>query len=86
MSKQLFYRITQTRSTIGMPPRVRKNIQALGLTRRNQTVFQKVSPSAAHRLRMVKELVTIDLVEEKKTPQEVNQERKFKPGFELIKK
>ncbi|PSK41227.1 ribosomal protein L30 [Candidozyma pseudohaemuli] len=64
MSKSLFYRITQLRSTIGMPPITRKNIKALGLRRRNQTVYQKVSAATAHRLRIVKELVSIDLLEE----------------------
>lgn len=84
-AKQLFYKITQVRSTIGMPPRTRKNIEALGLKRRNHIIYQKVSAATAHRLRLVKELVKIDLVDTPKTPQEVNQERKFKPGFELIK-
>lgn len=64
MSKNLFYRITQLRSTIGMPPITRKNIKALGLRRRYQTVYQKVSAATAHRLRIVKELVSIDLLEE----------------------
>lgn len=84
-TKQLYYKITQMRSTIGMPPIVRKNIQALGLKKRFQTVYQRVSPSTAHRLMRVKELVAIDLVNEPKSVDEMAQERKFKPGFEIIK-
>lgn len=85
-AKQQFYKITQLRSTIGCPPIVRKNITALGLKRRHQIVYQRVSPSTAHRLRTVKELVKIELVDEPKTREEVNKERKFNPGFELLKK
>lgn len=84
-TKQLYYKITQMRSIIGMPPIVRKNIQALGLRKRFQTVYQKVSPSTAHRLMRVKELVAIDLVDEPKSSVEMAQERKYKPGFEIIK-
>lgn len=62
-SKQMFYRIKQLRSTIGMPPLVRKNIAALGLKKRNHVVYQAVSAATAHRLRMVKELVSIDLLD-----------------------
>lgn len=84
-AKQLFYKITQVRSTIGMPPRTRKNIEALGLKRRNQIIYQKVSAATAHRLSLVKELVKIDLVDTPKTKEEINKDRKFNPGFELIK-
>lgn len=85
-AKQQFYKITQLRSTIGCPPTVKKNIIALGLKRRHQTIYQQVSPSTAHRLRAVKELVKIELVDQPKTREELNKERKFKPGFELVKK
>ncbi|CAN3365576.1 large ribosomal subunit protein uL30m [Diutina catenulata] len=82
----LYYKITQLRSIIGMPPLVKKNVRALGLTRRYQTVYQKVSPSTANRLVKCKELVQVELVDHAKTPQEVNQERKYPSGFELLKR
>ncbi|EMG46148.1 hypothetical protein G210_3617 [Candida maltosa Xu316] len=85
VSKQLFYRVTQIRSVIGMPPKTRNTMKSLGLKRRNQVVFVKVDPSTAHQLAFVKELVKVELAEEKKSRYEVNQERKFQPGFELIK-
>lgn len=78
-----FYKITQLRSTIGMPPIVRKNMEALGLRKRYQIKYQKVSPSTAHRLIKVKELVKVELVDEPKTPQQLAQERKFPKGFEI---
>ncbi|CUM62738.1 uncharacterized protein PRCAT00000295001 [Priceomyces carsonii] len=82
---KMFYKITQIRSTIGMPPRVRKNIEALGLKKRYQTVYQRVSPSTAHRLAAVKELVKLDLVDEPKSAYDMAMERKFEPGFEILK-
>lgn len=82
---QQFYKITQTRSIIGMPPNVRKNIAALGLKRRNQIVYQAVSVATAHRLAIVKELVNVELVDHKKDVNQLSAERKFNPGFELVK-
>lgn len=80
---QMFYRIQQLRSTIGLPPLVRKNIAALGLKKRNHIVYQKVSPAAAHRLRLVKELVSIDLMDaEKAESQKLLDKQKFPKGFE----
>lgn len=84
-AKNMFYKITQTRSTIGCHPRIRNNIEALGLKRRNQIIYQKVSPSTAHRINVVKELVKIELVNKPKTANELAAERKFNPGFEMIK-
>lgn len=85
MSAPMYYKITQTRSVIGLPPIVRKNIEALGLQRRFQTVYQRVSPSTAYRMSKVKELITVELVNEYKNAQQINAERKFKPGFEIVK-
>lgn len=81
----MYYKITQTRSVIGLPPLIRKNMEALGLKRRHQTVYQRVSPSTAYRLSKVKELITVELVNEFKNAQQINAERKYKPGFEIVK-
>lgn len=83
--KQLYYRITQLRSSIGMPPKTRNTLLSLGLKKRYQVTYVKVDQSSAHQLAMVKELVKVELSEDKKTRQEINQERKYKTGFELIK-
>lgn len=82
----MFYKITQIRSIIGCPPRVRKNVEALGLKKRYQIVYQKVSPSTAHRLNYVKELVKIELVDQPKSAEELARERKFRPGFQIIER
>lgn len=84
--KPLFYKITQTRSTIGLPPKTRANIKTLGLKRINHIVYQTISPSTAHKLARVKELVKIELVSERKTPLQLMNERKFDPGYTLVKK
>ncbi|RCK65846.1 54S ribosomal protein L33, mitochondrial [Candida viswanathii] len=83
--KELFYRIKQIRSTIGLPPKNKLVLKSLGLRKRNQVTYVKVNPATANQLAIVKELVTVELSDIKKTKQEINQERKFKPGFELIK-
>lgn len=61
-SPQMFYRVKQLRSTIGLGPKIRKNMEALGLKKRDQVVYQSVSVATAHKLRLVKELVSIDLL------------------------
>ncbi|GBL50328.1 putative ribosomal protein uL30 [Candidozyma auris] len=87
MSQNWFYRITQLRSTIGMPPVTRKNIAALGLKRRNQTVYQRVSAATAHRLRLVKELVRIDLLKENEIEEAKKQDKqKWPKGFAQVGK
>lgn len=84
-SKQMFYRIKQLRSTIGMPPQVRKNIAALGLKRRNHVVYQTVSPATAHRLRVVKELVSIDLLDGDSVEQhKATDKQVFPAGFAKV--
>lgn len=82
MSKQMFYRIKQLRSTIGLPPIVRKNIAALGLTKRGNVVYQAVSPATAHKLRIVKELVSIDLLDAKSVEKSIGTDKQtFPSGF-----
>lgn len=60
-------------------------MQLLGLKKRFDISYQKVSPSTAHRLVKVKELVSIELVDEPKTREQLKEERKPNPGFVLIK-
>lgn len=81
-SKQMFYRIKQIRSSIGVPKKICKNLDALGLTKRNQVVYQRVSPATAHRLTTVKELVTIDLVSEEALDRSKAEDKDvYAPGF-----
>lgn len=67
-----------------MPPTTRHTLEALGLKRRNQTVYAKCDVSSAHSLAKVKELVKIEVTNEKKTREELNRERKWKSGYEVI--
>lgn len=70
-----------------MPPVTRKNIAALGLKRRNQTVYQRVSAATAHRLRLVKELVRIDLLKENEIEEAKKQDKqKWPKGFAQVGK
>lgn len=85
MNKQLVYRIKQIRSTIGMPPSVRKNITALGLKKRNHVVYQNISVATAHKLRLVKELVTIDLMNPKQVAEaKLTDKPSYPSGFSKI--
>lgn len=81
----MFYRVKQLRSTIGLAPSVRKNMQALGLKKRNHVVYQKVSPATAHKLRLVKELVCIDLMPESMVQKlKLFDKQTFPLGFEKV--
>ncbi|WPK23769.1 hypothetical protein PUMCH_001015 [Australozyma saopauloensis] len=84
-SPQMFYRIKQLRSTIGLGPNIRKNIEALGLRKRDQVVYQAVSVATAHKLRLVKELVSIELLPENEIEERSKADRpKWPKGFEKI--
>lgn len=68
-----------------MPPQVRKNIAALGLKKRNHVVYQRVSPATAHRLRVVKELVSIDLLDADAVDQsKASDKQVFPAGFAKV--
>lgn len=81
----MYYKITQTRSIIGMPPKIRGNIKSLGLKKRCQTVYRKVSLATANQILKVKELVSVDLVDNFKSEEEMKKEKKFPLGFEILK-
>lgn len=76
-----FFRVTLHRSAIGLPQRTRGVLAALGLRRRTQTVFHRVTPDAAGMIMKVKELVRVEEVDRALTPGEVRDERRPDPGF-----
>ncbi|KAG7663248.1 uncharacterized protein J8A68_003248 [[Candida] subhashii] len=84
-AKQLFFKITQHRSVIGMPRKLRRTVRSLGLNHRDVTVYQTISPSTAVKLSKVKELVKVELADQKLSRREVNLTRKYKPGFSVVK-
>ncbi len=76
-----FFRITLHRSAIGLPKRTRAVLEALGLRRRSQTVFQRVSPDSVGMIMKVKELVRVEEVERAQSKVEVRAARRPDPGF-----
>lgn len=81
----MFYRVQQIRSSIGMPPVTRKNLEALGLKKRNLVVYQLVSVPTAHKLRLVKELVKIDLLNSEQVDAHKAEDKKgFPAGFAKV--
>lgn len=84
-SPQMFYRIKQLRSTIGLGPKIKKNMEALGLRKRDQVVYQAVSVTTAHKLRLVKELVSIDLLDSEQIKETKKTDKpKWPKGYEKI--
>ena len=57
MAKEL--KITQIRSTIGRPPKHRRTVRALGLTKINKTVIQKDTPGIRGMIKQVSHLVKV---------------------------
>ena len=80
-----FFRITLHRSAIGLPKSTRAVLEALGLRRRNHTVFKPVSPQFAGMIMKVKELVKVQEVEQALSPGELRDERRPEPGFYIEK-
>ncbi|OQD73190.1 hypothetical protein PENDEC_c016G00398 [Penicillium decumbens] len=80
-----YFRITLLRSAIGLPRRSTDVLKALGLKKRMATVFHPVSPSVAGQIMRVKELVSVQEVEQALTKQQVYLERKPDPGYYVEK-
>jgi large subunit ribosomal protein L30 len=76
-----FFRITLTRSSIGLPRRTSGVLKALGLRYRMQTVFYPVTPEVAGQIMKVKELVSVREVDKALTREELREERSPDPGF-----
>ncbi|SNX81896.1 related to MRPL33 - mitochondrial ribosomal protein, large subunit [Melanopsichium pennsylvanicum] len=56
------YRITLRRSGIGMPEKINRTLQGLGLKRRLQSVYRPIGPDMAGAILAVKELVHVENV------------------------
>lgn len=76
-----YFRITLTRSAIGLPERTRGVLMALGLRKRTQTVYHPVHPQFAGMIMKVKELVHVEEVERALTNQEQKDARRPDAGF-----
>ena len=78
-----YFRITLIRSGIGLPKRTQGVLKALGLRQRMKTVFYPVSPEVAGQIMRVKELVSVEEVDEALTKEELKAERAPAPGYYL---
>lgn len=76
-----YFRITLMRSAIGLPARTNMVLHALGLKKRMATVFYPVSLDVAGQIMKVKELVSVQEVDEPLTKAQVHMQRKPDPGY-----
>lgn len=60
--KATHYRITLRRSGIGMPEKINRTLQAIGLKKRLQSVYRPIGPDVAGSILAVKELVHVENV------------------------
>ncbi|GAB00015.1 uncharacterized protein L969DRAFT_53712 [Mixia osmundae IAM 14324] len=77
-AQEPMFKVTLTRSPIGLPERTKLSLKTLGLKKRMQTVYKPHRPEFAGMILKVKELVTVENVTAKDVP------RKPAAGFEII--
>ncbi|AMD20293.1 HDL451Wp [Eremothecium sinecaudum] len=82
----VFFKVTLSRSTIGMPKKTRSIVKSLGLGKRGSIVYQPVSEPIVGAIAKVKELVTVEVTEKALTKEEQRELRKSEPGFILEKR
>ncbi|KAJ2909046.1 39S ribosomal protein L33, mitochondrial [Coemansia aciculifera] len=58
-----FWKITLTRSTIGLHPRTRENARVLGFKRRGNVVYRPITKELAGIILKLKEIVKVELVD-----------------------
>jgi large subunit ribosomal protein L30 len=75
------FRITLRRSPIALPPAAKKTCVALGLTRKDRTVFHPFSPVAAGHILTIKELVEVRNVCWEQMDEEVRRGKGQAPGL-----
>jgi len=76
-----FFRITLTRSAIGLPTKYTGVLRALGLTKRMRTVYHPVSQQVAGQIFAVKELIDVQEVEKKISNRTMRELRKPETGY-----
>lgn len=80
----MFYRVTMHRSAIALPKKYKDTLRVLGLKKRGSVVYRPVSAVNAGMLAQVKELVTLELVNDYKSKEQIRAERKGNPGFKVV--
>lgn len=82
-TKPTHHLITLVRSSRGLPPQSRQTLEALGLHRLHQAVLQPFSGPTAGKILKVKELVTVQNVEEETGRRLMARRRPEGGGFEV---
>lgn len=80
----MWYRITQTRSTIGLPKKLRNTAFAMGLKRRGNVVYQKVNACNSGQILALKELVEVQVVDKPITRHEERLLRAKPKGYSVV--
>ncbi|XP_006460386.1 hypothetical protein AGABI2DRAFT_192113 [Agaricus bisporus var. bisporus H97] len=80
------FKITLRRSAISLGDRFKATLEALGIHKRNQTVYQKHSSDIAGKILRVKELVEVENVPASavRNKWEQRQERKAVRGYKVV--
>ncbi|SCU86650.1 LAFA_0E02190g1_1 [Lachancea sp. 'fantastica'] len=82
----VFYKITLSRSIIGLPQATKNIAASLGLGKTGSVVYRKVSPSIAGSIAKIKEVVSVEVTEQALTPEQQRELRKSNPGFTVEKR
>ncbi|KAF8176427.1 hypothetical protein K438DRAFT_1979215 [Mycena galopus ATCC 62051] len=85
--KNTHFKITLRRSAISLGDKKKGTLAALGLHRRNQTVFHPHKPDIAGKILAVKELLEVHNVPESEVRDKLAQrvERKAPKGYEVVR-
>ncbi|ODV96061.1 hypothetical protein PACTADRAFT_49479, partial [Pachysolen tannophilus NRRL Y-2460] len=78
-----FFKITQLKSTIALPQKYKDTMARLGLKKRGSVVFHNITPQQAGMIATVKELVKVELVDEKLSNESLRALRRSNPGFTI---
>ncbi|KAF1830353.1 hypothetical protein BDW02DRAFT_534241, partial [Decorospora gaudefroyi] len=76
-----WFRITLTRSGIGMPAKTQGVLKALGLRKRMTTVYHPVTQSVAGQIMRIKELVDVKEVDRPLTKDQMREARRPDRGY-----
>ncbi|KAL5504093.1 hypothetical protein ACEPAH_8166 [Sanghuangporus vaninii] len=85
-TNKTYFKITLTRSAIGLGASKKSTLASLGIHRRMQTVFHPHKPEFAGKILAVKELVRVENVpeEEVRSKEELRRMRRPQSGFEVV--
>lgn len=79
----MWYRVTQKRSIIGLPKKLRETAFALGLKRRGSIVYCQVNQANSGQILTLKELLEVQIVDKPLTKEDERLLKRRPPGFVL---